>query len=136
MPTLPRINNSQSHKAQDLFRSSKNPLRMVFGLLSQVFHDRLGIWRALRRCQQDPRRPSRRLSRSSFAYSYNAGSAGLVDGTLRAVLIGITKLPLLPARPASPPPPHPARRLLPAARSQLSHHYTGPLTHPLTLCML
>ncbi len=43
---------------------------------------------------------------------------------------------LLPDRPAAPPPPSLARSLLSAACSQLSHHYTSPLTHPLTLCML
>jgi hypothetical protein len=31
-------------------------------------------------CQQDARRPSRRSSQSFLGYSYNAGSAGLVDG--------------------------------------------------------
>ena len=52
----------------------------VFGLWSQVLPDRVGIWKALKAVSQrlDGRVGDRR--KGSPRYSYNACSAGLVDG--------------------------------------------------------
>jgi hypothetical protein len=68
-------------------------LLQSFGLWNQVFHDYVGIRKALKAVSQvadglvgDHRRSSLLYSyrdhrRSSLLYSYNAGSAGLVNGT-------------------------------------------------------
>ena len=59
-----------------------------FGLWSEGFHGNVGIRKALTCCQQDARR-RRRSSPSSPRYSYNTGSAGLVDGACYPVHIWV-----------------------------------------------
>jgi hypothetical protein len=53
----------------------------LFGLWSQVFHDYVGIRKAVRAVSQmcDGRAGGRRRGRPR--YSFNAGSAGFVNGT-------------------------------------------------------
>ena len=62
-------------------RRGHPPLIAKFGLWNQVFHDYVGIRKALKAVSQvaDGRVGDHR--RSSLLYSYNAGSAGLVNGT-------------------------------------------------------
>jgi hypothetical protein len=52
------------------------------GIISGVFHGNVGIRKALRCCQQSKMLAARvgGHRRGSPRYSYNAGSAGLVDG--------------------------------------------------------
>jgi hypothetical protein len=76
------------HVAAPLARACRDSMLgadRVFGLWNQTFHDCVGIRKALRRCQPGARRAVDGRDgghrRNSLCYFYNAGSAGLVDGT-------------------------------------------------------
>jgi hypothetical protein len=70
-----------SYRASQAFFLSNSPYRHVFFLSKSVFHDCVGIRKALKALSQvlDGRVGDYR--RSSPRYSYSAGSAGLVYGT-------------------------------------------------------